>query len=220
MIQSSTLKFLKDLKKNNNKPWFDNHRDQYEAAKEDILILAGGLIKGIASFDPPIGNLQPKDCTFRINRDIRFSKDKTPYKSNMAAYFNKAGKKGNGAGYYMHIEPGKSFAAGGIWMPAAPDLAKIRQEIDYDLNEWKKIIGNAAFRKQFPEGLDDNEILTRPPKGYDENNPAIEFIKMKSFVIRKSFSDAEIQSRSFVKDVSKTFQQMYPLVGFLNKAID
>ena len=220
MIQSSTLKFLKDLKKNNNKPWFDSHRDQYEAAKEDILLLGGGLIKGIASFDPPIGNLQPKDCTFRINRDVRFSKDKSPYKSNMACYFNKAGKKGNGAGYYIHIQPGQSFAAGGIWMPGVPELASIRQEIDYGFNEWKKIVGSAAFKKQFPKGFSDNEVLTRPPKGYDENNPAIDFIKQKSFVIRRSFSDAEVQSKSFVKDVTKTFQQIYPLVSFLNKAID
>jgi uncharacterized protein (TIGR02453 family) len=220
MIQSSTLKFLKDLRKNNNKPWFDDHRDQYEAAKENILSLAGALIKGIAAFDPPLGNLHPKDCTFRINRDIRFSKDKSPYKSNMACYFNKAGKKGNGGGYYIHIEPGKSFAAGGIWMPGVTELASIRQEIDYDLNEWKKIISNTSFKKQFPRGFADNEILTRPPKGYDENNPAIGFIKMKSFVIMRSFSDTEVQSKSFVKDVAKAFQLMHPLVSFLNKAID
>jgi len=220
MIQSTTLKFLKDLKKNNNKPWFDEHRDQYETAKENILALAGALIKGISSFDPPIADLQPKDCTFRINRDVRFSKDKSPYKSNMSAYFNKAGKKGNGAGYYIHIEPGKSFAAGGIWMPATADLAKIRQEIDYSFNDWKKMISNTAFKKQFPKGFGDNETLTRPPKGYDENNPAIDFIKMKSFVIRKHFSDAEVQSKSFAKDVAKTFQHIHPLVEFINKAID
>jgi len=220
MIQPSTLKFLKDLRKNNNKPWFDEHRDLYDGAKEDIISLVAELIRGIAVFDPPIGNLQPKECIFRINRDIRFSKDKTPYKTNMACYFNKAGKKGNGAGYYLHIEPGKSFAAGGIWMPATPDLAKIRQEIDYSFDEWKKLIGNSAFKKQFPTGLSGNEVLTRPPKGYDENNPAIDFIKMKNFVISKPFTDVEVQGRTFVKEVAKTFQQVNPLVNFLNKAID
>ena len=178
------------------------------------------MIKGIASFDLPISDLQPKDCTFRINRDVRFSKDKSPYKSNMSAYFNKAGKKGNGAGYYVQIEPGKSFAAGGIWMPAASDLAKIRQEIDYSFNEWKKMINNASFKKQFTKGFADNETLIRPPKGYDENNPAIEFIKMKSFVIRRPFSDAEVQSKSFAKDAAKIFQHISPLVEFINKAID
>ena len=114
MLQPSTLKFLKDLKKNNNKPWFDEHRKQYENSKADILVLTTQMINAIAIFDKPIGILQPKNCTFRINRDVRFSKNKDPYKSNMAAYFNKDGKKGIGAGYYLHIEPGKSFAAGGI----------------------------------------------------------------------------------------------------------
>lgn len=220
MIQAVTLKFLKDLKKNNNKSWFDEHRPQFESAKTDLLFLVDQLIPGIAAFDPPIVNLTAKECVFRINRDVRFSKDKSPYKSNMSCYFNKAGKKGNGAGYYLHIEPGKSFAAGGIWMPTAPDLAKIRQEIDYSFNEWKKITGSSAFKKQFAKGLDNNDVLTRPPKGYDENNPAIAFLKMKSFVVRKSFTDAEVQSRSFVKEVTTTFLAIKPLIGFVNKAVD
>lgn len=220
MVQPYTLKFLKDLRKNNNKPWFDAHRDQYDSAKEDIISLAAELIRAIAVFDSLVGNLQPKECIFRINRDIRFSKDKTPYKTNMACYFNKAGKKGNGAGYYLHIEPGKSFAAGGIWMPAAPDLAKIRQEIDYGFDEWEKLTSNFKFKKQFPEGLSGNEVLTRPPKGYDENNRAIDFIKMKSFVISKPFADIEVLGGEFVKEVAKTFLHINPLVNFLNKAID
>lgn len=219
MIHPSTLKFLKDLNRNNNKSWFDAHRELYEKAKENILVLAGELIKGIASFDPTISDLQPKECIFRINRDIRFSKNKTPYKNNMACYFNKAGKKGNGAGYYLHTEPGKSFAAGGIWMPAPAELAKIRQEIDYCFHDWKKIIASPGFKRHFQKGLDNNEKLTRPPKGYDEDNPAIDFIKRKSFVISSTFSDAEVQSSSFAKNVAKSFQQMYPLVSFLNKAI-
>ncbi len=220
MLHPATLKFLKELKKNNNKTWFDEHRASLESAKADFLILVDQLILGIAVFDAPIGNLTAKECVFRINRDVRFSKDKSPYKNNMACYFNKGGKKANGAGYYLHIEPGKSFAAGGIWMPPAPDLAKIRQEIDYSFNEWKKITGNSTFKKQFPKGLDNSNVLTRPPKGYDENNPAIDFLKMKSFVIRSSFTDTGVQSRSFVKEVAKTFLAMNPMIGFLNKAIE
>src|SRR6476659_4928251 len=145
MLQSSTLKFLKDLKKNNNRPWFEAHRKQYETAKEDFLSFAEKLIAGIAVFDPPIAQLKAKDCTFRINRDVRFSKDKSPYKNNIAGYFNRNGKKGNGAGYYLHVEPGKSFAAGGMWQPEPNELAKIRQEIDYSFDDWTKVIGNTAF---------------------------------------------------------------------------
>lgn len=220
MLQSSTLKFLKDLKKNNNKPWFEGHRKQYDVAKADFLLLIEGLINSIGKFDPPIGNLKAKDSIFRINRDVRFSKDKSPYKNNMAGYFNRGGKKSNGAGYYLHIEPGKSMAAGGLWMPMAPDLSKIRQEIDYNFKDWKRITGIAGFKKMFTEGVKSDSVLQRPPKGYDENNPAIELLKMKSFIVTRPFTDAEVQNRNFVKEVSKTFQTMKPMIDFLNGALD
>ncbi|MBP6024689.1 DUF2461 domain-containing protein [Ferruginibacter sp.] len=219
MLQSSTLKFLKDLKKNNNRPWFEEHRQQYETAKEDFLLLTEKLITGISVFDPAIALLIAKECVFRINRDVRFSKDKSPYKNNIAGYFNRNGKKGNGAGYYLHIEPGKSFAAGGMWMPEAKELASIRQEIDYSFDNWKKIIGNTSFKKTFIEGI-KGEALVRPPKGYDETNPAIAYLKMKNFVVTKSFTDTEIQSKTFVKDVANTFKAMKPMIDFLNGAID
>ncbi len=218
MLQQTTIKFLKDLKKNNNKPWFDEHRKQYENAKADYLSLSAEMITAIARFDKPIGILEAKNCTFRINRDVRFSKNKDPYKSNMAAYFNKDGKKGMGAGYYLHIEPGKSFAAGGIWVPEPPVLAGIRQEIDYNYQEWKKIVTGKSFTKTFTEGI-SGDTLSRPPKGYDENNPAIEFIKMKSFIVRKSFTDGEVQETGFVKNVAKAFAEMKPLVDFINTSL-
>lgn len=217
MLQPSTLKFLKDLKKNNNKPWFDKNRKVYDTAKDDFVQMVAQVIKGIASFDPSIAGLEAKNCMFRINRDVRFSKNKDPYKNNMAAYFNKDGKKGLGAGYYMHIEPGSSFVAGGIWMPEPPVLAGIRQEIDYGLNDWKKIVEAKTFTKTFPKGL-EGESLSRPPKGYDDENPAIDYIKRKSFIVTKSFTDAEVQGKGFVKEVSKTFQAMKPLVDFINLA--
>ena len=219
MLLSSTLKFLKELKKNNNRPWFEEHRQQYETAKEDFLLLTEKLITGISVFDPAIALLKAKECVFRINRDVRFSKDKSPYKNNIAGYFNRNGKKGNGAGYYLHIEPGKSFAAGGMWMPEAKELASIRQEIDYSFDNWKKIIGNTSFKKTFIEGI-KGEALVRPPKGYDETNPAIAYLKMKNFVVTKSFTDTEIQSKTFVKDVANTFKAMKPMIDFLNGAID
>ncbi len=218
MLQSTTLKFLKNLKKNNDKSWFEGHRKQYEIAKADFLLLVGQVIKGISTFDKPIGNLEAKNCTFRINRDVRFSKNKAPYKSNMAAYFNKEGKKGLGSGYYLHIEPGKSFAAGGIWMPEPAVLAGIRQEIDYSFADWKKIVESKAFKKIFSEGI-KGDTLTRPPKGYDEANPAIEYLKMKSFIVSRSFSDGEVQHKDFSKNVSGTFEAMKPLIYFLNTAI-
>ena len=220
MLQPAVLKFITSLQKNNNKPWFDEHRSEYENAKSSFLLFVEELKMAISIFDPAIGQLEAKHCTFRINRDVRFSKDKRPYKNNMAAYFNKAGKKGNGAGYYVHIEPGKSFAAAGIWMPPGEDLAKIRQEIDYYLVDWKKIIGNSGFKKQFPQGIDTQEKLTRPPKGYDEENPAIVWLKMKNFIASRSFTDKELTSKDFVKELAKTFKTVKPLVDFINRSLD
>ncbi|MEP7163247.1 MAG: DUF2461 domain-containing protein [Ferruginibacter sp.] len=220
MLQTSTLKFLKDLEKNNNKLWFEQHRKLYEAAKTDHMIFVETLIKKIAVFDKPIGDQLAKNCIFRINRDVRFSKNKSPYKNNMGAYFNKAGKKGLGAGYYFHLQPGKSFAAAGIWMPEPAVLGKIRQEIDYNLDEWKKIINNSAFKKNFPAGLESGESLSRPPKGYDISNPAIKYIKMKSFVVTHSFPDAAVISKGAVNDIANAFKATKSLVDFFNRAID
>jgi uncharacterized protein (TIGR02453 family) len=220
MPERSILEFLQDLQVNNNKPWFDAHRPQYEAAKSAFHAFVEELIAVIAQFDPTIGALEAKQCTFRINRDVRFSKDKRPYKHNMSAYFNHAGKKGTGAGYYLHIEPGKSFAAAGLWMPEPANLAKIRQEIDYNHDEWKKILGSAAFKKQFAHGLGTDDSLVRPPKGYDEENPAIRFLKMKSFVASRSFSDSEVTGPGFHTLAGASFKAAKPMIGFLNRAVD
>ena len=218
MLQASTFKFLKDLKKNNNKPWFEKHKDLYLGAKEDIEQLVEQVIEGFGKIDPDIAILQPKDCTYRIYRDVRFSKDKTPYKINIGAYLNKGGKKTPSAGYYMHFESGRNMAGGGLWMPQAPELNKVRQEIDYSFKEWNDIIKDRAFKKNFAEGLEKEDMLSRPPKGYDESNPAIEYLKLKSFIVTRSFTDAEVQSKSFLKELLKTFESMKDFVYFLNRA--
>jgi uncharacterized protein (TIGR02453 family) len=219
MLQSATLTFLIHLKKNNNRPWFEEHRKQYETARADFFDLVEALIPAIEKFDAPIGRLSAKECMFRINRDVRFGKDKSPYKNNMACYFNRAGKKGPGAGYYLHIEPGNSFAAGGIWVPEPAVLSGIRQEIDYNFTDWKKIIEHKAFKKTFADGITSNGTLVRAPKGYEENNQAIEFLKMKSFIVRKSIADADLQQKKLVTEVAKTFNTMKPLIDFLNTAL-
>ena len=220
MLSTIVLKFLKNLKQNNNKPWMDLHRNEYEKAKADFHLFVDEMINNIAKFDTSIGMLKSKECSFRINRDIRFSKDKRPYKNNMAAYFNREGKKGRGAGYYIHIEPGKSFVAAGIWMPEAKDLAAIRQEIDYNFEEWEKILSTASFKNQFKDGIDNSDTLVRPPKGYTDDNPAITYLKFKSFIFRKTFSDKEVLDSSFPKSVSKTFQTVKPVIEFINRSLD
>jgi uncharacterized protein (TIGR02453 family) len=220
MLQAKTIKFLKDLKKNNNKSWFEKNKSVYLDAKEDIEQFIGQVIEGLGKIDPDIALLKPKDCLYRIYRDVRFSKDKTPYKTNMGASFNKGGKKVPNAGYYFHVEPGGNMVGGGLWMPMAPELNKVRQEIDYNFDEWKKIVESKRFKNLFPDGVEGIEVLSRPPKGYDEENPAIEYLKMKCFIVTHSPSDAEMQSRGLLKSVLKTFETMKPFIDFLNRSFE
>ncbi len=220
MLQPSTIKFLSQLRSNNNKPWFDGHRMEYEKAKEDFLGLVEQILQRSPKFDKSLENFQPRHCMFRINRDVRFSADKKPYKNNLAAYFNKDGKKGEGAGYYLHIEPGKSFIGVGIWQPTPDVLAKIRQEIDYNLPAFNQILKNATFKKYFPGGLSIENKLSRPPKGYDDGNPAIEWLKLKSFIVTCSINDILIKEEGFPKKIVSIFSAAFPLVSFINKALD
>lgn len=220
MLQGATIKFLKDLKKNNSKSWFEKNKSAYLAAKEDMEQFTQQVINGLGKIDPDIASLMPKDCLFRIYRDVRFSKDKTPYKTNMGASFNKGGKKMPTAGYYFHCEPGDNMVGGGLWMPMPPELNKVRQEIDYNFDEWKKIVGHRSFKKTFAGGVEGVDILARPPKGYEADNPAIEYLKMKSFIVSRTFTDAELQSKTLLKEVLKTFETMKDFIDFLNRSME
>jgi len=221
VVLPSTIKFLKDLKKNNNRPWFEAHRKDYETAKKDFEQLIQSVIDKHGKKDKTISHLKAKDCMFRINRDVRFSKDKSPYKTNMGAYINRGGKKSLYGGYYFHCEPGGAFAGGGIWMPMPPELNKVRQEIDYNFAELKKIIGSKKFKEVYNDVSRDKEyILTRVPKGYEANNPAAEYLKLKSVVALTKISDAELNSKDLVKKIATAFEALQPLLEFINHALD
>lgn len=219
MIHTETVKFLKALKKNNSKEWFDQNRKSYEQAKENYLDFVGDILGRMKKIDTSLTDLEPKQCVFRINRDVRFSKNKDPYKTNMGASFSKGGKKIQCAGYYFHLEPEASFIGGGFWMPMAPELNKIRQEIDYNVEAFNKIINKKKFKDIFGS-LSESEKLSRPPKGYEVENPAIELLKLKSFIVMTPVKDTEITSKELANKVVDHFETMMPLVDFLNKAID
>jgi uncharacterized protein (TIGR02453 family) len=220
MLQSSTLSFLKNLKKNNTKEWFDKNRKTYEAAKQNFVAFVDEMIVQLAKTDATIARLQAKECIFRINRDIRFSKDKSPYKINMGAFLNEGGKKSSLAGYYFHLEPGNSFVGGGIYMPEADVVKKIRQEIDYSFTEFSSIIQHKNFKKEYG-GLDVSEenSLAREPKGYDKNNPAIEYLKLKNWIAFKTLADDELTDKDVMKKIISAFNALHPLVVFLNRAL-
>ncbi|MCC7532492.1 MAG: DUF2461 domain-containing protein [Bacteroidia bacterium] len=210
------LNFLEELKQNNNKAWFDANRLRYSRLRSDWLDFVQEVINRVSVFDSTLKYLEPKQCIFRLNRDIRFSNDKTPYKTNFGMSLSKYGKKDNFCGYYLHIEPNNSFVAGGCYMPDAMLLAAIRQEIDYNANQFTSIVKDKKFIKTF--GKIAGEKLQRPPKGYDSSNPMIEFLKLKSFLAEKKLSNDEIKDKKIHTNLQTHFQIMYPLNKFLYQA--
>lgn len=222
MLQKTTLSFLKDLKKNNHKEWLDANRKRYEAAKVDFTALTHAVIQQLGKKDPFIATLAAKDCTFRINRDVRFSKNKDPYKTNMGMYLSRGGKKSIFSGYYFHLEPGgNSFMGGGLYMPEAEVIKKVRQEIDYNWDEFKKIISQKKFIACYNElERNDGMVLTREPKGYEKDNPAIEYIKLKSWVATAPVSDQLLTSDKLVKEISTIFETLQPMIAFLNRGLE
>ena len=221
MLQTFSIKFLKDLKKNNNRPWFEKNRKVYEDAKADFAEFIQAVIDKHIKNDPTIKEQIAKNCLFRINRDVRFSKDKSPYKSNMGASINRNGKKSLLAGYYFHLEPGRCFAGGGIWMPMPDDLKKVRQEVDYNFADFKKIINSKKFKAMYGDLSTNTEYkLSRVPKGYEADNPAAEYLKLKSFVAMVSLKDADLISKDLVKKTVAAFEALQPLIEFINNSIE
>lgn len=222
MLQTATINFLKELKKNNNKPWFDLNRKKYESAKADFAAFIQQVIDRHGKKDPGISALLAKDCMFRINRDTRFAKDKSPYKTNFGASINKGGKKAwNTAGYYFHLEPGSCFTGGGIFMPEPDILKKIRQEIDYNLPAFKKILSSKKFSAVY-KGLDKSPeyLLSRVPKGFEADNPAADYLKLKSYIAMVPIINADLSSKDLVKKTVAAFEALQPLIEFINQGVE
>jgi uncharacterized protein (TIGR02453 family) len=217
----STLKFLKELKKNNNKQWFDANRASYEKAKADFEEFIQAVLNAHCKNDPDIAGLVAKKCVFRINRDVRFSKDKSPYKLNFGASMDKGGRKSGLAGYYFHLEPGKSFVGGGIWQPMPDTVKKVRQEIDYCFDEFKKIVTAKKFRSAFGDLYEGEGVkLSKIPHGFEKDNPAGEYLKFKSWLATKDISDAELTSKDIVKNTVRVFETIQPFIKFLNRGAE
>lgn len=219
MSLALTLNFLKKLSKNNNKEWFDKNRSVYEEAKGEVKLLVKDVIERISEFDSSIAQLEPKDCMFRINRDVRFAKDKTPYKTNMGFMIAPGGKKSIKSCYYVHIEPGNCFIAGGIWMPLPEHLKLIRQEIDYNGDALKQIIQNKSFKKYF-SALDQEMKLVRIPKDYEETHPYADWLKLKSFTVTMAIDQTVLLDKKVVDKICTPFKELFALNQFLNAALD
>jgi uncharacterized protein (TIGR02453 family) len=222
MLDPKALQFLIKLKKNNSREWFNQHREDYEVAKENFIKLVNQILANTSQFDQDLSLLTYKDCIFRINRDVRFSKNKDPYKNNMAAYFVKGGKKSWLAGYYFHCEPGgKSFIGGGLYGGEPNQIKKVRQEIDYNWSAFKDILENKSFKKTFGDlSREEGMSLIREPKGYEKDNPAIDYIKLKNFIVSVPVADEELTNKKLIKKIITCFTAMQPLLQFLNTAME
>ncbi len=213
------LKFLKDIARNNNREWFEKNKHRYLDAKQDFEQVVAGVLEGLAKFDTRLGGLDPKKLPFRIYRDVRFSKDKRPYKTNMGAGFSPNGRLVQEPGYYLHIEPGnKSFVAGGIYQPDATNLASIRQEIDYNPDPLKKLFTSQVFRKFFDD-FDNWDRLKTAPKGYPKDHPNIGWLRNRSFTVSTPLMDKEVVDRKFVHTVVAVYKKIKPLNDYFREAL-
>jgi uncharacterized protein (TIGR02453 family) len=216
-IKKTTLDFLTSIKCNNNRDWFIENRPAYVKAKENFDSFVQDIINGLIEFEPILKGLEVKNCVYRFNRDIRFSNDKSPYKSHFGAFIVRGGKK-NGdklAGYYFHIEPGKSIMAGGAYMPPSPWLSAIREKIDDTPDELIKIIKAKNFIKYFGEL--QGEKLKSMPRGYPSDHPNIELLKLKSYLVVNEATDKMVLSNDYYDHVISVFKAMKPLNNYLNE---
>lgn len=219
MIEKSTFSFLKKLAKNNNRTWFNDNKNKYEAAKENVEHLVNQLIAKIITFDDRFSNdLTAKDCIFRIYRDVRFSKDKSPYKLNFGGNMSPGGRKSGVPGYYFHVKPGECFVGGGMYKPDGKQLAAVRQEIDYNPKDFKKIINSASFKKHFGELK--GEKLKTAPKGYPKDHPDLALLQFKGYFTYGIISDADMQTKDCLKLSTQKLKAMYPLNTFIQNAIN
>ncbi|WP_242928685.1 DUF2461 domain-containing protein [Pontibacter vulgaris] len=213
-IDKATLRFLTDLKQNNNREWFNENKKQYDAARKNYIAFLDEMLKQMQDFEPVAYGQQGKDLVFRIYRDVRFSNDKRPYKDHFGAYIAEGGRKSILPGYYLHLASGNnSFVAGGLWMPPADQLKAVRQEIDYSLDEFESILQKPEFKTRF--GNISGEQLKTTPKGYEKDNPAIAYLRHKSWNAIMPIDDKLVLSPDFMNVVLDSFKAVKPLNDFL-----
>lgn len=218
MFSVDIFSFIKDLSENNNREWFHANNDRYKQCREEFINNIELAIHAIAEFDASVKGMDAKKCIFRINRDVRFSKDKAPYKTNFGAFIAPEGRNAGNAGYYLHLEPKGSFLSGGIYMPPSPVLKAIRQEIYENLEEFEGIVKDKHFVKHFKQ-IDAEKLKTRP-QGFPADFEGLEYLKFKHYTVLKPYSDTDFCEANFFQEIKETFEALYPLNRFLNYAIE
>ena len=221
MFTPDAINFLEDLKANNTTEWMHANKKRYEAYKKDYHALIASVLDAMKPLDPSLEPLEVKNCTFRINRDIRFTKDKSPYKTNMGIWMTTNKTRKNSPGYYIHFEKGKCFIGGGVWCPDADELKKIRREIAFFHDDLEQIVEDATFKKEFGAlDIEEGNVLKSAPKGYEANHPAIEYLKFKSFTISQPIAEKTFSDKQFAQKIAQKLILMKPLNDFLNRALE
>jgi uncharacterized protein (TIGR02453 family) len=215
-MDQNIFTFLENLKENNNRDWFHANKEAYQQAKASFDDFINEMIPVLRSIDPLIDLITAKDCAFRIYRDVRFSKEKSPYKTNMGAYIARGGKNSQLAGYYIHVEPGQSFLAGGLYMPQPDVLKRVREEVYYNIGEFRAIVYDPGFVKVFGR-IDDTEKLTNPPKGFPKDFSDIDLLKYKNYAVMHYVTDDIVLKKDYNGYVQKIFEKLYPLNVFFNR---
>lgn len=212
-----SLSFIRELKKNNNTEWFHANRAGYDEARGEFLAFVESLVSEIGLFDTDLGPLDPRKTLFRINRDIRFSRDKSPYKTNFGAFIIKGGKKTGNAGYYFHLDPEGTFVGGGVYHPETEILKKVRSEIYGNPEEFRDIIMGKSFRNYFGDLYDDR--LKTAPKGYPKDFEFIDLLKYKSYIVSRPFDENLVTGNGLLRETIRAFQLMHPMIRFINYAL-
>jgi uncharacterized protein (TIGR02453 family) len=221
MLSRDAIQFIEDLKDNNATEWMHANKKRYENFKKDYHAYIASLLSIMKPLDKSLDVLEIKNCTFRINRDIRFSKNKDPYKTNIGMWMSTNKNRKNSPGYYIHYEKGASFIAGGVWCPEPNELKQIRKEIEFFHDDLDKIVADKNFKKEFSSiDRDENNLLKNAPKGFDSNHPAIEFLKLKSFTCSQKIDDSVFGDKNFDTIVSQKLITLKPLNEFLNRALE
>lgn len=217
MIEQSTLDFLTDLKQNNDRTWFKDHKDDYKSALANFADMVAMLLHHISGFDDNLIGVLPKECLFRIYRDVRFSKDKIPYKTWFSASMKGGGKNGLFPGYYIHLDTENTYLGGGIWHPPRDILQNIREYIVDHHDEFEKIVLDKTFKNHFGEL--SGEQLKTAPKGYPKDHPQIKWLRYKDFLAGCEKNDVDLTAEKIVEDFSADYQAMFPFIQFLHKAV-
>lgn len=210
-ISKSTLEFLKELKQNNNREWFNANKPTFEVEQKKVKEFYNSVMEHLKMHDL-IENVK----IFRIYRDVRFSPDKTPFKPHFAGHFTRATNKLRG-GYYLRVRPGETFLAGGFWEPNKEDLARIRKEFETDASEIRAIVNAPEFKKCF--GTLQGDAVKTAPRGFDKNHPNIDFIRLKQFIVTRSFTDEEVLSPNFLTEVISSFKAMRLYLDYMSEVL-